>query len=94
MFNANRIMSVWVCFRVLMAQILEQKLRKAWEEAKATRGQRIPKTAVWLFHVSSKSLSVRRENVEALLPVLKYALKSKNIRQNAKSDFNLKFRLF
>lgn len=93
LFSANCIMSMWVFFRVLMAQILEQKLRKAWEEAKATRGQRIPKTAVWLLHVSSKSVSVRGENVEAVLPVLKYALKSKNTRQNAKGDFKLKCRL-
>lgn len=67
-------------FRVLTVQILEQKLRKAWEEVKATRGQQILKTVVWLFRVSSKSVSVRGENVEAVLHMLKYALKSKNIR--------------
>ncbi|KAI6063886.1 hypothetical protein LUU34_00108000 [Aix galericulata] len=32
--------------RVLMVQILEQKLRRAWEEVKATRGQQILKIAV------------------------------------------------
>lgn len=76
-------------FRVLMVQILEQKRRKAWEEVKATRGRQILKTVVRLFHVSSKSVSVRGENVEAVLHVLKYALK---ICTN--DHFNLKCRLF
>lgn len=77
-----------------MVQILEQKLRKAWEEVKATRGQQILKTVVWLFQVSSNFVFSKGENVEAVLQVLKYSLKSKNVRQNAKDHFNLKGRFF
>lgn len=44
-----------------MVQILEQRLKRAWEELKATRGQQIPKTVVQLFRVSSQSVCMGRE---------------------------------
>lgn len=81
--------TMFVGFRVLMVQILEQKLRRAWEEVKATRGQQILKTVVWLIHVYSKSVC-KGENLEVTLHVLKIALK--DVRQSANDHFNLKCR--
>jgi len=61
---------MFVDFRVLMVLILEQKLRKAWEEVKATRGQQILKTAVWLTLAASKSVC-KGKNIAVILYVFK-----------------------
>lgn len=58
-------------FRVLMVQILEQRLKRAWEELKATRGQQIPKTVVQLFHVSSQSVYVGGGKCRSYFPCVK-----------------------